>query len=69
MLSAVLVIASIPSSWYLGARLSNSTFPLSMSVGLTIITLAWLVIMPAGFSLADRLRRFTNREHAYAVLK
>lgn len=69
VLSAVLIIASIPSSWYLGARLSNSVFPISMSVALAIITLAWLVIMPAGFALAERLRRLVDRESAYAFLK
>lgn len=69
LLGSALVIISIPFSYYFGAELSDSVFPGSAMVALTIITLIWLAILPFGFFLVEQLRRLLNEGKPYALLK
>lgn len=58
---ALLVIISMPSTYYLGATLSESTFPNSVLLALLVETVLWLLIFPLAFSGVDRLNRIRAR--------
>jgi hypothetical protein len=51
---AILIVPSVPISYFLGARISDSTFPASPILALLCELVAWLILIPVGLWVAEK---------------
>lgn len=50
---SVLVLFSIPSTYYVGAKFSGSSFPNSITLGLAVEAVVWVLLLALGYKLPE----------------